>query len=76
MLYIGEKNTDAGTNSLPVLDGTAVQGMVADAVGRGPLIHDALDAVPEQLSMAIDSDPLAGRNGRRNSVYNIGNLAL
>ena len=69
-------NPDAGTDSLPVLDGTAVQGIVADAVARGPLLQDALDAHPKQLSVAIDADPLAGANGRRSSVYNIGNLAL
>ena len=76
MSYVDVMNLYAGTNSLPMLDGTAVQGIVADAVARGPLLQDALDADPKQLSAAIDPDPLARGNTRRSSVYNIGNLAL
>jgi hypothetical protein len=66
----------SGANSFPVLDGAAVEGIVADAVARGPLLQEDLDALPRQLGVSIDPHPVPGSNGRKNSVYNVGNLVL
>jgi hypothetical protein len=65
-----------GANSLPVLPGEAVENIVAAAVARGPLAQDELDAQPKLLSIVVDSNPLAGGNGRKSSVYHVGNLVL
>ena len=69
-------DANAGTNSLPVLDGETVNSIIANAAARGPLMQDEINAVPKQLNVAIDPDPMVGGNGRKTSVYNVGNISL
>ena len=53
-----------------------MQGIIANAAARGPLMQDEVNKHPKQLSVAIDPDPVVGGNGRKSSVYHVGSLAL